>query len=114
MPSLPSPLRRVGRLLARHVGRLRAALERLAGEVRAAVARAVGQATGDAVREAICVILDGPPQRPGYHDRSDDREERWGPPRRPTWPATRPYDAYAPDPYEPDPDGDPDEPPDRR
>jgi hypothetical protein len=113
MPTLTSRLRRVGRVVAHQVGRLRAALERLAAEVRAAVARAVGQATGEAVREALAVILDGPPQGSGHHNGlADDRDGGWGQPRRPTWPAARPYDPYerdpyAPDPYEPEPDDEP-------
>jgi hypothetical protein len=108
MPSLPSPFRRAGRVVAGQVGRLHATLERLAGEVRAAIARAVGQATGDAAREALRVILNGPPDRPSY-GRPEDRDGGWGSPRRPTWPATRPYEPYARDPYEPDPDDDPEE-----
>ena len=82
MPSLTSPFRRVGRLVADQVGRLPAALERLAGEVRAAIARAVGQATGEAAREALRVILDGPPERP-RHDRPEDRDSGWGQQRAP-------------------------------
>jgi len=79
------------------------------------VARAVGQATGEAVWEALAVILDGPPEQSRYHDRADDRDGGWGQPRRPTWPATRPHDPYdrdpyARDPYEPDPDDADDEP----
>jgi hypothetical protein len=109
MPSLTSPFRRVGRLVADQIGRLHGSLEHLAGEVRAAIARAVGQATGEAAREALRVILDGPPERPGYGDRSDDREGGWGQSRRPTWPTTRPYDPYGRDPYERDPDDDLDE-----
>jgi hypothetical protein len=106
MPALTSPLRRVGRLVAGQLERLRATLERLAGEVRAAVARAIGQATGETVREALRVILDGPAERPG-HERLEDREGRWDQSRRPTWPTTRPsYDAYGRDPYERDPDDD--------
>jgi len=108
MPALPSPFRRAGRVVAGQVGRLHATLERLAGEVRAAIARAVGQATGDAAREALRVILDGPPDRPSY-ERPDDRDGGWGQPRRPTWPATRPYEPYERDSYEPDPDDDPEE-----
>jgi hypothetical protein len=108
MPSLPSPVRRAGRVVAGQVGRLHATLERLAGEVRAAIARAVGQATGDAAREALRVILDGPPDRPSY-ERPDDYDGGWGSPHRPTWPATRPSEPYARDPYEPDPDDDPEE-----
>jgi hypothetical protein len=105
MPSLASPFRRVGRLLAGQLGRLHATLESLAGEVRAAIARAVGQATGEAAREALRVILDGPPERPGY-DRPGDREGNWGQERRPTWPTGRPYEPYAHDPYERDADDD--------
>src|SRR6516225_12201730 len=108
MPSLPSRFRRAGRAVAGQVGRLHATLERLAGEVRAAIAPAVGQATGDAAREALRVILDGPPDRPSY-ERPDDPDGGWGSPRRPTWPATRPSEPYARDPYEPDPDDDSDE-----
>ena len=108
MPALPSPFRRAGRVVAGQVGRLHAMLERLAGVVRAAIARAVGQATGDAAREALRVILDGPPDRPSY-ERPGDRDGGWGQPRRPTWPATRPYDPHERDPYEPDPDDDPEE-----
>jgi hypothetical protein len=108
---MPSPsVRRVGRLVAAQARRLHATLERLAREVRAAIARAIGQATGETVREALRVILDGPPDRPGY-ERPEDRERGWGQPRRPTWPATRSYEPYSRDPDEPGPD-DPDE--DRR
>jgi hypothetical protein len=103
MPSLTSPFRRVGRLVADQVGRLHASFERLAGEVRTAIARAVGQATGEAAREALRVILDGPPERQGY-DHLDDRDGSWGQSRRPTWPTTRPYDPYGRDPYERDQD----------
>jgi hypothetical protein len=113
MPSITSPLRRVGKVVAGQLGRLHDTLERLAGEVRAAIARAIGQATGDTVREALRVILDGPPERPGY-ERSDDRDGGWGQTRRPSWPATRSYDAYGRDPYERDPDDDPDENPRHR
>ena len=108
MPALPWPFRRAGRVVTSQVGRLHASLERLAGEVRAAIARAVGQATGDAAREALRVILDGPPDRPSY-ERPDDYDGGWGSPHRPTWPATRPSEPYARDPYEPDPDDDSDE-----
>jgi hypothetical protein len=97
-----SPFRQVGRLVAVQVGRLRAALGRLAGAVRAAVARAVGQATGEAVREAPRIILDGLPARLGYHDPPDDWA--WGQPRHPTWPAHRAYGPYARDLDERDPD----------
>jgi hypothetical protein len=105
MPSLTSPFRRVGQLVAGQVERLHAALERLAAEVRTAIARAIGQATGETVREALRVILDGPIERPTY-DRIDDRDGGWGQSRRQTWPATRSYDRYAHDPYERDPDND--------
>jgi hypothetical protein len=92
MPSLTSPGRRVGRLLTDHVRRLRRALETLSAQVRAAVARVIGQATGDAVRDALTVILDGPPARP---DAEPPQEEGlW--PRRPSWPGPR-YDDYDPD-----------------
>jgi hypothetical protein len=104
MPSITSPFRRVGRLVAGQMERLHATLERLAGEVRSAIARAVGQVTGETVREALCVILDGPVERPGHHDRLDDRDDRWGQDRRPTWPTTRSYDPYGRDPYERDAD----------
>jgi hypothetical protein len=106
MPSLTSPFRRVGRLLADQAGRLHAALERLAGEVRAAIARAVGQATGEAAREALRVILDGPPERPGGYDRAEERDGGWGMTRRPTWPLSNPYEPYPRDRYERDPDDD--------
>ncbi|HEX5270518.1 MAG TPA: hypothetical protein VFW33_08540 [Gemmataceae bacterium] len=109
MPSLTSPFRRVGRLVADQVGRLHSALEHLAGEVRVAIARAVGQATGEAAREAIRVILDGPPDRPRY-DRPDARDGGWGQQRRPTWPAPHGHEPYGRDPYEPDPDDPDDEP----
>jgi hypothetical protein len=109
MPTLTSPFRRVGRLVAGQVARLHAALERLAAEVRAAIARAVGQATGEAAREALRVILDGPPDRPGRDDRFDDQDGNWAQPRRPSWPASRSYDPYVRDPYERDPDNDLDE-----
>jgi hypothetical protein len=103
MPSITSPFRTAGRLVADQVRRLHAALERLAGEVRAAIARAVGQAAGEAVREALRVILDGPPGRPAADDPPDDRQGLWGEPRRRTWPAPA-YGPYAPDPDDTDPD----------
>ncbi len=111
MPSLASPFRRVKQLVAGQVGRLHATLERLAGEVRAAIARAIGQATGETIKEALRVILDGPTDRPGY-ERLEDRERGWGQSRRPGWPAPHGYEPYARDSYEPDPEDDPDE--DRR
>jgi hypothetical protein len=103
MPSLTPSLRKVGRLVAGQLGRLHATLERLSQEIRAAIARAIGQATGETVREALGVILDGPTGRPTY-DRLDDRDDGWGQTRRPSWPATRTYDSYSRDPYERDPD----------
>jgi hypothetical protein len=109
MPSLTSPFRRAGRLVAGQVTRLHAALERLAAEVRAAIARAVGQATGEAAREALRVILDGPPERQRYDELPDDRDGGWGQPRRPSWPASRGYDPYDRDPYERDADDELDE-----
>jgi hypothetical protein len=81
-----SPLRRVGRVLTGHVRRLRATLAGLAGQVRAAIARVIGQATGAAVRDAIGVILDGPPARPGADEAPREREGLWGQPHRPRWP----------------------------
>jgi hypothetical protein len=106
MPSLTPSLRKVGRLVACQLERLHATLERLAGEVRSAIARAVGQVTGETVREALCVILDGPIDRPRYQDRLDDRNDGWGQSRRPSWPSTRSYDQYGRDPYERDADDD--------
>jgi hypothetical protein len=106
MPSLTPLLRRVGRLVAGQLERLHSTLERLAREVRSAIARAIGQATGETVREALCVILDRPVERPGHHDRLDDRNDGWGQNRRPSWPTTRSYDPYGRDPYERDSDDD--------
>jgi hypothetical protein len=117
MTVIPAPLRRAGRLVAAHVRRLRATLARLAAEVRAAVAGAVGRATGDAVRDALGVILDGPPARHApARDPPEDADVLWGQPRRPRWPAT-PYEGHY-DPYglprrETDsPEDDPDDQPD--
>jgi hypothetical protein len=84
MPTITSPFRRVGRLVAGQLERLHSTLERLAGEVRSAIARAVGQVTGETVRQALRVILDGPVERPVHHDRLDDRDDRWGQNRRPS------------------------------
>jgi hypothetical protein len=93
---LPTPPgRRVGRLLVDHVRRLRRALEVLTGQVRAAVARAVGQATGNAVRDALAVILDGPPAPPNADELPDD-PGLWPRPRRPSWSGVR-SDGYDPD-----------------
>jgi hypothetical protein len=97
MPALLSPLRRVGRLLVQHIRRLRQALEHLSSQVRSAVARVIGQATGDAVRDAIGVILDGPRGRLTSDHLLDNREGLWGEPR----PSQRPSSSYQPyDPYE--------------
>jgi hypothetical protein len=96
MPTLKSPFRRVGRLVAEQCRRLHAALESLAAEVRAAIARAVGRAAGEAAREALLVVLHGPPPT---DDPRDDRGGAWGEPRRRTWPAQA-YDAYAPERYD--------------
>jgi hypothetical protein len=92
MPPLNLPLRRVGRVLTGHVRRLRDALTGLAGQVRAAVARVIGQATGEAVRDALGVILDGPPARQVTDEPPREREGLWGQPRRPRWPGP-PYEA---------------------
>jgi hypothetical protein len=98
MPTLMSPFRLAGRLMADQCRRLHATLESLAAEVRAAIARAVGQATGEAVREALRVILDGPP---GGHDPllPPPRERRWGEPPARSWP-TRPHDRYGDESYD--------------
>jgi hypothetical protein len=98
MPTLTSPIRRVGRLVAEQCRRLHAALESLAAEVRATIARAVGRAAGEATREALLVVLHGPPGA-GADDPRDDQERLWGQPRRHTWPA-RPYDPRAPERYD--------------
>jgi hypothetical protein len=110
------------------LARLHATLENLAGEVRAAIARSAGQATGEAAREALRVILDGPPGRPrrqatgeaarealrvildgppgrpGYPEQPEDRDGGWGMSRRPTWPAPHGCEPYSRDRYERDPD----------
>jgi hypothetical protein len=112
MPSLTPSLWRVGRLVTGQLERLHATLERLAGEVRTAIARAIGQVTGETVREALCVILDGPIERPGQYDRLDDRSDGWGQTRHPAWPTTRSHDSYSRDPYDRDPYEDPED--DRR
>jgi hypothetical protein len=93
MPSLPLPWRRVGRLLVGHVRRLQLLLEALAGQVRAAIARAIGQVTGEAVRDAIRVILDAPHACAPGPGPPEDREGLWGEPRRRYWP-DQPYRAY--------------------
>jgi hypothetical protein len=103
MRSLTSPFRRVGRVLADHTRRLQSSLESLASQVRAAIARIVGQATGDAMRDALSVILDGPPAQPTRDEYLEDRERPWNPPRRPSWPNST-YDPYARDPYDRDDD----------
>ena len=103
MRSLTSPFRRVGRVLAGHARRLQSALESLAGQVRAAIARIVGQATGEAMRDAVAAILDGPPVQPTRDEFREERERPWSSQRRPSWPNST-YDPYAPDPYTRDPD----------
>jgi len=103
MCSLTSPFRRVGRVLADHARRLQSTLESLASQVRAAIARIIGQATGDAVRDAVSVILDGPPAQPARDEFREERERPWSSQRRPSWPNST-YDRYAPDPYGRDPD----------
>jgi hypothetical protein len=97
MPTLTSPLRCVGRLVAEQCRRLHQALESLAAEVRAAIARAVGRAAGEAAREALLVVLHGPPPTDDPHD---DQERLGGQPRRRAWPAP-PCEPYAPGPYGP-------------
>jgi hypothetical protein len=96
MPELLSPLRRVGRLLVQHIRRLRQALEHLTTQVRSAVARVIGQATGDAVRDAIGVILDGPGARLHSDHLLQQREGLWGEPRQSRRPNSsyHGYDAY--------------------
>ncbi len=81
MPALPPRWRRVGRLLVGRVRRLRALLEQLATQVRVAISRLVGQVTGEAVRDAVRVILDGPHGCFSGHDPPEDREGLWGEPR---------------------------------
>jgi hypothetical protein len=101
MRSLISPFRRVGRVLADHARRLQSALESLASQVRAAIARIVGQATGDAMRDTLIVILDGPPAQPTRDEFRDERERLWSPPGQPSWLHST-YDPYARDPYDRD------------
>jgi hypothetical protein len=94
MPLISSPFRRVGRVLANHVRRLRHALNVLTAQVRAAIARALGQATGDAVRDAVAVILNGPPDDSAQHDRESERAEGlWRQPRSRPWTSDG-YDRY--------------------
>jgi hypothetical protein len=97
MPALSSAVKRVTRLLAEHVRRLRDSLVMLTAQVRAAVARVVGQATGNAMRDALTVILDGPPASslPSGRDPPDDRGF-WHE-QRPHWSSHR-HDEY--DPYD--------------
>jgi hypothetical protein len=104
MPSIPSPFRRVARLVAEHVRRLRDSLVMLTAQVRAAVARVVGQATGNAVRDALTVILEGPPTSsfPSSRDPPGD-SGFWPEQRRPHWSAQPDYDRYEErERYEPD------------
>src|SRR5262249_32945916 len=103
MRSLKSPFRRVGRVLTDHARRLQSALESLASQVRAAIARIVGQATGDAMRDAVSVILDAPPARPTHDDYREERDRVWSSQRRPSWPNSS-SDPYARDPYDRDDD----------
>jgi hypothetical protein len=95
MPSLTSPFRRIARLVAEHVRRLRDSLVMLTAQVKSAVARVVGQATGNAVRDALTVVLDGPPTSslPSSRDPPDDRNF-WND-RRPSWSSQR-HDDYEP------------------
>jgi hypothetical protein len=97
MPSIGSHCKRVGRLLAEHIRRLRDSLVMLTAQVRAAVARVIGQATGNAVRDALTVILDGPPQdsAPSYNAR-ENTTNFWG--------QRRQRDYWQQGPYEPDDD----------
>jgi len=110
MPSLTSPFKRVVRLVKEHVRRLRDSLAMLATQVRAAIARVVGQTTGDAVRDALTVVFDGPPAAslPSSRDPPDDRGF-WHDGRRPYWSSQRDYDPYDErDRYEEDDDEPPD------
>jgi hypothetical protein len=93
MPSLTAPFRRAGRLLVGHVRRLQSSLEQLGAQVRAAIARIIGQATGDAVRDALAIILDGPPGRSPNYEAREERSGSWNEPRRPSWPSSS-YDPY--------------------
>jgi hypothetical protein len=103
MRPLTSPFRRVGRVLTDHARRLQSALESLAGQVRAAIARIVGQATGDAMRDALTVILDGPSAQPARDEFREERDRPWSPPRQPSWPNSS-FDPYARDPDDRDDD----------
>jgi hypothetical protein len=95
MLSLTALFRRVGQVLVAHVGKLRRALDLLQDQVRAALTRTIGQATGEAVRDALTLLLDGPPMAyPSGRDPPDDRGF-WHEPRRPPWIA-QPHDDYAP------------------
>jgi hypothetical protein len=95
MPSFTSPFKRVARLVKEHIRRLRDSLAVLAKQVRAAIARVVGQTTGDAVRDALTVVLDGPPAAslPSSRDPPDDRGF-WHEGRRPYWSSQQEYDPY--------------------
>jgi hypothetical protein len=87
MPSLTSPFKRIARLLVAHIRRLRDSLVMLTAQVRAALARVVGQATGNAVRDALTLMLDGPPpDATASYDSRESTGSFWGQrPQRNYW-----------------------------
>jgi hypothetical protein len=95
MLSLTALFRRVGRVLFAHVRKLRHALDLLQDQVRAALTRAIGQATGEAVRDALAVILDGPPTERSIAREPFDDHGFWHEPRPQPW-MTQRHDDYAP------------------
>jgi hypothetical protein len=67
---------------------------------RAALARAVGRATGDAVQDALRLILDGPPpERHAAHDPPAGDDGLWGAPA--PWRRAPPRDPRRHDSYDP-------------
>jgi hypothetical protein len=78
------------RSLARHLDRLRQALDALGQRLREALAHTVGQAVAGAVREAMQAVLAGGPRParpvPGARTR-DPPAPLWHEPQEPPWPA---------------------------
>jgi hypothetical protein len=93
---LSATLRRAGRALGGHLGRLRQSFDGLAEQVREAVARAVGRTVAEAVREAVHAVLAEPAGLPAFlpaPSRSPSRPPPlWEDPDDRSWPDDRDAD----------------------
>jgi hypothetical protein len=97
MRSFSQLAQQTGRVLSDQARRLRANLEDLARQVREAVARTVSQSVAEATRDALQLVLEGPPDgsgtwSPRYEEPRRSWDETGSSPRH--WPSESCYAGY--------------------